>query len=392
MTMVSLALLGGAIYLLWTWGRGQDVLGADGVLRHVHGPAWWLYAGAALAAWSLLGRFAVLALMPRGDDPPVHDRAQRMVRTANGAEIAVEVTGRADGPTLILTHGWGMDSSTWSWLRPRLADRFRLVAWDLPGLGRSGRPKSGPLSIEGLADALAAVVDATADRPAILVGHSIGGMVVQTLFRTQPEVARAKVAGVALLNTTYENPLRTMWLSGLWRTLQKPVLEPAAWLSVALFPLLWLSNWQSYLSGSTQLAMRLTGFGRRPTRRQVDHAALLATRNSPAVQAKGNLAMFHWSAGDGLRSMRVPTLVLAGARDIVTLPVAAEVICSRVPGARLSMIEGAGHFGPLEASEAYGREIAAFAETALATPRPVAAGDGATRARPDRPEDRPHLH
>lgn len=390
LTLVSLAVLGAAVYLLWTWGQGRAVLGPDGVWRHVHGPAWALYTGGALLAWSFLGRFVILALIPGGPDPAAHDRARQTLRAADGAAVAVEVSGRADGPPLVFTHGWGLDSSAWAWLCAGLADRFRIVVWDLPGLGRSDRPK-GRLSLEALADALAVVLEATVERPAILAGHSIGGMVIQTLFRTHPDLARDKVAGVVLLNTTYDNPLHTMWLSPLWRALQKPVLEPMAWLTVALSPLAWLTNWQSYLSGSAQLAMRLTGFGRHPTRRQVDLAALLSTRNSPAVQARGNLAMFHWSSEEGLKSIRCPMLVIAGGKDIVTLPAAGEVICSRVPGARLWLSEGAGHLGPMEAAGAYAREIALFAETALRTSRADALHPS-PRSRGIRPDDRTPLH
>lgn len=388
LALLSLAMLAIAAYLLWSWNRGHDVLGADQVWRHIRGPAWRLYAGAALLAWSFLGRSVVLALMPAGPDAFPHDRTERQVIAPDGAALAVTVSGRADGPTLVLTHGWGLDSSAWDWLQPELAGRYRLVTWDLPGLGRSGRPKDRKLSLERLAEALASVLEATVERPAILVGHSIGGMVIQTLFRTHPGLARDKVAGVALLNTTYENPLCTMWLSGLWRALQKPVLEPWAWLTAALAPLAWLSNWQSYLSGAAQLAMRLTGFGRGATRRQVDRAALLATRNSPAVQARGNLAMFRWKAGEGLTSIACPTLLVAGSKDIVTLPIASEVIRFRVPAATLSVVEGAGHLGPMEAAGAYARALARFAESAFRTPRPAAEGEtsGArSRPRPDGP-------
>lgn len=392
LTLVSLALLAGAAYLLWSWERGYDVLGADGLWRHVHGPGWRLYTGGGLLAWSFLGRFAVLALIPGGARPADSVPTRRTLRGRDGAEIALAISGRGDGPTVVLTHGWGLDSTSWAWLRAGLADRFRIVVWDLPGLGHSRQPKDGRLSVERLADTLATVIEATVERPAIVVGHSIGGMTVQTLFRIHPELARDRIAGVVLLNTTYENPVRTMWLSPLWRALQTPVLEPLSWLTVALTPLAWLSNWQSYLSGSAQIAIRLTGFGRYATRSQVDRAALLAARNSPAVQAKGNIAMFHWSMGEALSAIGRPTLVVAGERDIVTLPVASEVIGARIPEARLSVIEGAGHLGPLEAAQAYSREIAAFAETTLRMSRPITP-ETSDRARPPpRAEDRPTLH
>lgn len=376
LSLLSWAVLAGGAYLLWTWAQGYEVRDAYGVWRHVHGPAWRLGVGAPLLAWSFLGRFVVLALMPKGDPVDIQHRERQALRLANGADLAVEVSGRRDGPTLILTHGWGLDSSAWSWLRPALEHRFRLVTWDLPGLGRSTAPKDGRLTLERLAEALAAVLDAHGQRPVVLIGHSIGGMTVQTLFRDRPEFARAKAAGVVLINTTYQNPLHTMVLSRLWLALQKPVLEPMSWATVALSPLIWLSNWQSYLSGSSQLAMRLTGFGRWATGRQVDAAARLTTQGSPAVQAKGNLAMFHWEglARDNL--IDCPALVIAGSKDIVTKPIAGELIASRIRGARMSIVDGAGHLGPMEAASAYAAEIAAFAEDAFRAPRGLSPATG----------------
>src|SRR5690606_25155484 len=112
----------------------------------------------------------------------------------------------------------------------------------------------------------------------------------------------------------------------MFQALQKPVIEPMMWLDMWLSPLVWLLNWQSYLSGSTQLAFRLAGFGARPPRAQLNQAALLATRNSPKIQAKGNMAMFRWEVTGDLPRLRLPTLVFTGGRDVVTLPQAGEAI------------------------------------------------------------------
>lgn len=396
LSLLSWAILAVGAYLLWSWFHGYDVRDAHGVWRHVHGPAWRLVVGAALLAWSFLGRFLVLAIVARGGQDPVLSRAEpRAVVAPDGSRIRVEIAGRADGPTLVLTHGWGLDSTAWSWARRDLGRRFRLVTWDLPGLGRSSRPDDGRYSLDRFADALAAVIEETTDRPAILVGHSIGGMTVQTLFRARPELARSVVAGVVLLNTTYENPLRTMILAPLWLALQRPLLEPMCWLTVWLSPLVWLSNWQSYLSGSAQLAMRLTGFGRYATRGQVDAMARLGAKGNPAVQAKGNLAMFHWQAREVLRSIPVPVLVIAGERDIVTLPEAGEVIAARAPQAELARIEGVGHMGFVERAPDYHARIAAFAERVLLSPadnsQPAADPLGAAPAK-RRPPDEYRVH
>jgi pimeloyl-ACP methyl ester carboxylesterase len=277
----------------------------------------------------------------------------------------METAGRRDGPVLILTHGWGMDRRVWAWIRPVLESRFRLVMWDLPGMGESRLAPDRKVTMERFAQALGSVVDAASERPVLIIGHSIGGMIIQTLFRVRPDLGASRVAGIVLVNTTYENPLLTMWLAPMWRALQKPVLEPLSLLTIAASPLVWLNNWQSYLSGSSLIAMRLVGFGRYASRRQVDAASWLACQNSPGVQAKGNLAMFRWRAGDTLRLIDVPSLVISGGHDLVTRPAAGEVIAARIHGARVAMAEGAGHMGVLEVADTVTREIASFAEDAL---------------------------
>jgi pimeloyl-ACP methyl ester carboxylesterase len=136
-------------------------------------------------------------------------------------------------------------------------------------------------------------------------------------------------------------------------------------LTIWLTPLAWLSAWQGYLSGSNQLAARLATFGRGATRGRVDLTARLGCKGSPGVQAKGNLAMFRWKATDLLPSIPVPALILAGTKDIVTLPQASRDIASALPRARLVQLEGGGHMAFLEQADACVAEIAAFAQEVL---------------------------
>lgn len=139
----------------------------------------------------------------------------------------------------------------------------------------------------------------TLDRPAVLVGHSIGGRTIQTLLRDRSAL-RGRISGVVLLNTTFTNPLRTIVFSRTLLALQKPLLEPAMRVMILAHPIAWLSKWQSYLSGGTHAAMRL-GFGVAVTRHPLDHTALLATKAPPAIESRGNLALLYWDAEGRLR-------------------------------------------------------------------------------------------
>src|SRR6202043_3369960 len=95
----------------------------------------------------------------------------------------------------------------------------------------------------------------------------------------------------------------------------------------------------------------------RPTRSQLDQVALLATKNPPAVQAKGNLAMFHWDGARALHWFQPPVLVVAGERDIVTMPQAGRSIAAEARNGTLELVAGANHMGPKEQSQAYNRLI-----------------------------------
>jgi pimeloyl-ACP methyl ester carboxylesterase len=277
---------------------------------------------------------------------------------ASGSRLYVEKHGPADAPVLLFTHGWGMDLTFWDYAKHDLADRFRIVLWDLPGLGRSKPPAGGEISLANFAADLHGILESL-ERPAVLIGHSIGGMTMQTMVRDHP-AALSRVAGVVLLNTTYTNPLKTMILGRLLVTIQKPLLEPLMHLAVWLSPLVWISKWQSYLSGSVHAGMRL-GFGKYVTRTQLQHASLLATRSSPAIEAKGDLAMFHWDATSAMARFDKPVLVVGGDMDIVTKLEASEAITAQCPVAHLQVVEGVNHMGPMERSEIYNDAIAAFA-------------------------------
>jgi pimeloyl-ACP methyl ester carboxylesterase len=362
--LLSLIILAAAAYLLWDWYQGSIVRDVDGVLHRVR-EDWQLWTGSALLVWSFLGRFLVLTILGAADKDPLRlERGEgQVLKSATGARLHVETYGSADAPTLILTHGWSLDSRIWFYAKRDLAKRFRVIVWDLPGLGRSKRA-AAKIDMSGFAQDLATVLG-TVNQPAVLVGHSIGGMVIQTLARDRPEVFSKHVAGVVLLNTTFTNPLHTIILSGLVRVLRWPVIEPMMRLKILLQPLSWASSWQSYLSGSAHIATRL-GFGRYVTRSQLDRTTLLMTVNPPAVSAHGDLAMFRWDSRMALARTGVPVLVIGGSKDIVTKPEASRTIAASVPHAELQIVEGVNHMGPVERASEYHELISAFASSSFA--------------------------
>jgi pimeloyl-ACP methyl ester carboxylesterase len=359
--LASLAILGTGGWLLWSWWEGERL--ADRLDLPEPGDE-RLYWALALLAFSMFGRFVILALLGRpgdrideGTTPGTH------VIAPEGTRLHLRTSGRTDGPILLFTHGWGMSSRIWGAAERGLGRDFGIALWDLPGAGRSRRLK-GRWSLEAFADALCAVLDALPrDRPVILLGHSIGGMTVQTLCLRHADRLNGRVAGIVLLNTTHRDPLQTMLFSGLFTALE-PLIRVAMRIDVFLSPLLWLMNWQSYLSGSTHLAMRIAGYGERPSWSALDLSALLPTRTSPAVQARGNLAMMAWSVTERLPDIGIPALVEVGGRDVVTKDHAGETIAGALPDAGLIRLPKAGHMAPFERPERVHKIIADFARSA----------------------------
>ncbi|KQW67077.1 hypothetical protein ASE17_20310 [Phenylobacterium sp. Root77] len=362
---LAVVIVGG--YFVWSWWRGDTLIDLAGRAQWVRGEVWRLWLGAGMLAWAAMGRAVVLALIAHRDKVPSHPRRGLgeavCILTDTGRTLYVEQFGPVDGPRLILTHGWGMDSTIWWYARGMLARRFRVVVWDMPGLGISRRGRT-QTDLEAFADDLAALVKFTGSRPAVLVGHSIGGMVIQTLL-ARPGFARNKVLGAVLLNTTYTNPLRTMVAAGLAKALRRPVLQPLLHVAIWLQPLVWASAWLSYLSGSAHMANRF-GFGRFVTRSQLEHVTLLATRNPPGEQARGILAMFRWDGSDSLHRLDIPVLVIGGDLDLVTKLEASEHIARTCKLADLVVVEDVNHMGMLERAEVYNDHIAAFADQLLA--------------------------
>src|SRR5205823_5953289 len=160
----SLAMLLGGIYLVWAWFVGGLAVSS-------------LVYGLLMLLWSLLGRHIVLAFYPHGRDKPhtVDSSNARPIEGADGSKLHIEYDGPPDGDVIVLTHGWALDSAAWYSVRRELAKTYRLVLWDLPGLGKSTQPADRRYSVERLALDLRAVIQQTGDRPVILVGHSIGG-------------------------------------------------------------------------------------------------------------------------------------------------------------------------------------------------------------------------
>lgn len=379
--LLSVAILGGGAWLSYEWSRRAYVYRID-LGRYVFDPdlGWngqtgLLASAVALLAWALLGGVLVRAVLgwSRGggaraaggvpeffQEAPNPAATHRLARP-DGSELHVALHGPEDAPPIVLTHGWGANADEWNDLLRRLSDRFRLIVWDLPGLGRSTQPADRDFSLENMARDLDAVVGLAPGRPAVLVGHSIGGMITLTYCRLFPEALGTRVSGLALVHTTYTDPVKTHSLAPIAIPLEGPVLVPLSHLMIWLSPVVWVMNLLSYLNGTQHLSTKQTGFAGTESPEQVRFCTRFVLQAWPAVVARGLLGMMRYDATGTLPAISVPTLIVPGDRDGTCTPEASDRMHRDIPGSELVPLAPAKHMGLIEHNRRFADLVGAFA-------------------------------
>jgi pimeloyl-ACP methyl ester carboxylesterase len=284
----------------------------------------------------------------------------------DGTELAVRGAGPPEGPRLLFVHGFSLDMTTWheQWLD--LSVDFRCVLMDQRGHGRSSRAAHGDLSLRSMGRDVAAVLGpASGDRPAVLIGHSMGAMAILAAAEQRPELFGTSVAGVVLVGAASSDLLGGAM--GSITDLVRPRLGSIAAAARRVDRLR-----RAVLASPADLrgaVARLTQFGPDAPQHVVDHVVHLAERASTEVWTDGLAELMEMDMRHALPRLRVPTLVVVGEHDRVTPPAAAIELAGALPQARLVVIEGAGHMPMLERPLELNREIRAFALPLLAPSR-----------------------
>ncbi|SER78611.1 alpha/beta fold hydrolase [Actinokineospora terrae] len=288
------------------------------------------------------------------------------VVAADGVVLSYEEVDPADGGapdvTAVLVHGFAMSRLAWHFQRRDLAElvdpRVRLVLYDHRSHGRSGRADAASSTIDQLADDLDEVLRAVVpDGPIVLIGHSMGGMVVMALAERDPDLFAERVNGVALIGTSAGEVGR----SGLPR----PLLSKYNPLTRVLGR---VAEWQPAAvelirtagGGITRQAARAIGFGPGNTSpRLVDFAVRLLDVTPVRVLADfvDTLGSHNrYAALAGLK--HCPVLVLSGDHDWMTPFAHAERIAAELPDATLVRVPGAGHLVILEQADLVDEHLA----------------------------------
>jgi pimeloyl-ACP methyl ester carboxylesterase len=255
----------------------------------------------------------------------------------NGVELYYESQG--SGPeALVFSHGVLMSSEMFRDQVRHFAGRYRVVAYDHRGQGRSQVTRRG-YDLDNLANDAAALVDRLGLGPCHFAGLSMGGFVAMRLAARHPGLLRSCI----LLETSAdpEDPANV----SRYRTLNWAVRLLGAWaVADQVLPIMF---GRTTLTDPARAALREEWRGRfRALPRSIHHAV------TGVVDRKG--------LGAELARIAVPTLVLVGEEDVATPPRKAERIRAAIPGAQLVRIPAAGHSATLENPAAVNQAIEGF--------------------------------
>jgi 3-oxoadipate enol-lactonase len=251
--------------------------------------------------------------------------------------LYVEETG--SGTPLLLIQGLG--NSSWP-ARYQAAglDGRRVIWFDNRGTGRS--PKEPlPESIEQLADEAASVLDSRVTAQADVLGHSMGGYIAQTLALRRPDLVRSLVlVGTGAGRPTHE---------------QVPPATLEQWLGNAHLPA------REYVEATMHLSFAPGWTDEHPelfaqlVQERVEHPT-----PPQCWRAQYDAAVAFVERGLPVERIAAPTLVVHGDEDRVVPVSNGHGIASRIPGARLEVLPGVGHYPYIEAPERFAAVVGEF--------------------------------
>jgi 3-oxoadipate enol-lactonase len=238
-------------------------------------------------------------------------------------EVSHELVGRDGAPLVILSCSLGTNRSMWDPQTPALAERHRVLRYDLRGHGASPAP-AGPYAISDLGDDLLALMDRLEIGRATLCGVSIGAMTSIWVAATAPQ----RVDRLVLCCTSARFPAEA---AGVYRaradTVRTQGMEAVADAA--------LERWFTapFAQANPEL---MAGIRRGLTETSAEGYA-------GCCEALAILDLL-----PELDSISAPTLVVAGAEDPATPPEHGRAIAEAIPGARFALISDAAHLANIE--------------------------------------------
>lgn len=263
---------------------------------------------------------------------------------ADGAALHVEIDGPDDAAvTVVLAHGWTLDARAWAPVaRLLVGPGTRVVRPDHRGHGRSAAAETSTMTIDQLADDLAAVIDVVAPAgPLVLAGHSMGGMTLMALAQRHPRIV-ARAVGIALVATASgglagvgSSPRR----AAVFRTVEGRLYSSPRWTSRSSLGIPRLL--------APGLRWLLLGADPSPEARRITVDVVTGCRPATVSGFRPTLSEHERDAALAAFAS-IPTAVLVGSRDRLTPVAASRRIAACLPGASLTIFPDAGHMLPVE--------------------------------------------
>jgi sigma-B regulation protein RsbQ len=255
----------------------------------------------------------------------------------------VTVTGRADGPVIVLAHGFGCDQNLWRLVVPALAERFRVVLFDHVGAGGSDLSAWTPqryATLAGYADDVLDILRALDLHDVVFVGHSVAAMMGVLAAIEEP----ARFAKLVLLTPSPRYLNDTDYHGGFSEADITELLD---------------SLDSNYLGWSAAMAPVIMGNPERP-----ELGAELTNsfcRTDPSIARAFAHTTFLSDNRADLAEVTVPTLVIECTQDAIAPREVGAFVHAHIKDSELVTLDATGHCPQLSAPESTGEAIAAFA-------------------------------
>jgi poly(3-hydroxyoctanoate) depolymerase len=270
------------------------------------------------------------------DERGAVDTYRPRVRSVPLSVGRVRVAEVGAGPPLLLINGIGASLEMWRPLARRLADSRRLILFDVPGTGGSGRLRT-PLRMPGMARLVVELLDTLGESQVDVLGYSWGGAVAQQLAMDAPP----RVRRLVLVATSPGRGGKAPSLPVLALMTAPLQLVSDSYLT-RVAPIVFGGD--IYRSGVARLGASRS-FGRPPT-----HLGW----------AQQVFAISGWTSLPWLSRLTAPTLVISGVDDPLVPTKNAHVLAKRIPDARLNLIPGGGHLWLIEHASASAATVDEF--------------------------------
>lgn len=276
------------------------------------------------------------------------------IHFVNGQPIHIHEEGPPGRQVALVIHGW---SSSWYALSPLisfLSERYTCLAVDLPGYGASP-PLTQRATIPLYADLLADLLRQTTQKPAVIVGHSMGGMTALTMALRHPDLIERLVLVCPTISGRLSNFINIF-------------ISPITLMERFGLGSLLISAVEGLVVGLTDRLMRPASFAEVTGISQAEYHRLRADARRPGqgrVRAECFWAMRNNDLRGQLSKIDKPSLVIWGMEDN-TVPLRdASVVAREWPSADLRVIPNAGHWPQFETPELMKRYVRAFLSTPL---------------------------